>query len=182
MTATARTRVRRIVVMASAVVSAGFTAVMLIATVVDLSSGSEINWAFWSRFAIPCIALASVSIWALRRETRARLAQVREDPGQNLSRRVERVNTAFAEATSLMDDLRRDLEVQKAARQALLAEAEDQQRLLEVNEEQAEKIRQILIGETKKTIRAERRQQWLFFALGVLVSIPVGVAINLLVP
>ncbi|MGW4413069.1 hypothetical protein ACWEJ6_54625 [Nonomuraea sp. NPDC004702] len=51
-----------------------------------------------------------------------------------------------------------------------------------MNIEQAENIRQILLGETKATIRAERRTQWMFFALGAAVSIPIGVAINLLVP
>lgn len=44
------------------------------------------------------------------------------------------------------------------------------------------KIRQILIGETKAAIRAERRTQWMFFALGLLASIPIGLAIEVLVP
>ncbi|MFC7585946.1 hypothetical protein ACFQYP_21045 [Nonomuraea antimicrobica] len=39
-----------------------------------------------------------------------------------------------------------------------------------------------LFDQTKETIRAERRQQWIFFALGVAVSIPVGIMINILVP
>ncbi|MFI7134391.1 hypothetical protein ACIBQ1_52600 [Nonomuraea sp. NPDC050153] len=182
MTSTTRMRTRRTVVMIAVVVSASFTAVMLIGTIAPLSTGGGIDWAIWSPFAISCIALSSVSIWALRREARARLAQAREDPGQSLGRRVERVNAAFAEAASLMDDLRRDLEAQKAAREALLTEAEKQQSLLEVNEDQAEKIRQILVGETKATIRAERRQQWMFFGLGVAASIPIGVMINILVP
>ncbi|MBF8192086.1 hypothetical protein ITP53_41690 [Nonomuraea sp. K274] len=81
-----------------------------------------------------------------------------------------------------MDDLRRDLEAQQVAREALITQAEEQQRLLEANEEQAERIRQILVGKTKATIRAERRQQWMFFALGMAMSIPIGVVINLLVP
>ncbi|GIH98103.1 hypothetical protein [Planobispora takensis] len=121
----------------------------------------------------------------MRREGRQRLAQVdkgTEDPRQALRYRIDAVNTAFTEAARLMDDLKRDLAAQQAAREALLAQAEEQERLLEFNQEQAEKIRQILVGETKATIRAERRQQWMFFALGVLASIPIGVAINLLVP
>ncbi len=92
------------------------------------------------------------------------------------------MNRAFTDVVRLMDDLRRDVEAQQAAREVLLTQAEEQQRLLSVNREQAEKIRQILVGETKATVRAERRQQWMFFALGVLVPIPIGVLINLLVP
>ncbi|PRX52981.1 hypothetical protein B0I32_12999 [Nonomuraea fuscirosea] len=64
----------------------------------------------------------------------------------------------------------------------LLTRAKEQQRLLELNEQQAQRIQQILVGETKATIRAEGRKQWLFFALGVAASVPVGVLINILVP
>jgi hypothetical protein len=105
-----------------------------------------------------------------------------EEPGERLKRRIRAVNTAFTDAAVLMDELQRDLDAQQAAREQLLAQADEQQRLLAVDQEQAEKIRQILVGETKATIRAERRQQWLFFALVVTVSIPIGVLINLLVP
>lgn len=104
------------------------------------------------------------------------------DPGERLQTRIEAVNEAFSEAATLMDELRRDVEAQQAVREALLVEAERQQKLLDIDREQAEKIRQILVGETEATIRAERRQQWMFFALGTLMSIPIGVAINLFVP
>ncbi|MER7506094.1 hypothetical protein AB0L05_30480 [Nonomuraea pusilla] len=128
------------------------------------------------------IVIATTGTVTVTRDWQRRLAHAAEDPGKVLRDRITRINDAFAEAASLMEDLRRDLEAQQAARETLVAQAEEQQRLLEVNEEQAEKIRQILVGETKATIRAERRQQWMFFTLGVLVSIPIGVAINLLVP
>ncbi|GAA3518703.1 hypothetical protein GCM10023075_81030 [Streptosporangium album] len=81
-----------------------------------------------------------------------------------------------------MDELRRDLEAQQAARETLLVEAEQQQRLLEINTEEAEKIRQILVGETKATIRAERRREWMFFLFGFLASaaasVPIGLWVN----
>ncbi|MFB4284874.1 hypothetical protein ACBJ59_57070 [Nonomuraea sp. MTCD27] len=120
---------------------------------------------------------------ALRRAGRQRELEifpleVRSDPGERLQTRIRAVNDAFAEAATLMDELRRDLEAQQTAREALLAEAERQQRLLEIDKEQAEKIRQILVGETKATIRAERRQQWMFFALGISMSVPIGVFVN----
>ncbi|TYB71212.1 hypothetical protein FXF51_01890 [Nonomuraea sp. PA05] len=105
-----------------------------------------------------------------------------EDPGDRLRHRIKRVNEAFGEAATLMDELDRDLRAQQAARDALLSQAAEQERLLEIDKEQAERIRQILVGETKATIRAERRTQWMFFALGAAVSIPIGVLINILVP
>ncbi|MFJ2034323.1 hypothetical protein [Streptosporangium sp. NPDC087985] len=109
---------------------------------------------------------------------RARLQQAAEDPHERLYRRIQAVNKAFTEAAGLMDELRRDLEAQQATREALLVEAERQQRLLEINKDEAEKIRQILIGETKATIRAERRRQWMYIGIGALLSIPVGVFVN----
>jgi hypothetical protein len=116
------------------------------------------------------------------RISRRRQREAAEDPGERLRRRVDAVNASFNEAVSLMAELRRDLNAQQAARRKLISQAKEQERLLSVNEEQAENIRQILVGETKATIRAERRQQWMFFALGVAASIPIGIAINIFVP
>ncbi|MFI9841604.1 hypothetical protein ACIHFD_31535 [Nonomuraea sp. NPDC051941] len=114
--------------------------------------------------------------------TQAEEDPAKEDPAQVLRRRVQAVNQAFTEAVALMDLLRRDLDAQQAAREALLAEAERQQRLLELNEEEAEKIRQILIGETKASIRAGRRRELRFFLAGILLSaalsIPIGIWVN----
>jgi hypothetical protein len=115
-----------------------------------------------------------------------RLKRVEEDPRQRLRRRVDAVNNAFAEATTLMNELQRDLEAQQAARDQLLAEAEHQQRLLEVNKEEAERIRQIMVTETKATIRAAWRREMGFFLAGVLVSallsIPIGIWVNSISP
>ena len=138
----------------------------------------------WLLTATGVFASALGLLLAIRgyRISRRRQQEAAEDPGERLQRRADAVNASFKEAISLMDDLRRDLNAQRAARKRIISEATEQQRLLSVNSEQAENIRQILVGETKATIRAERRTQWMFFALGAAVSIPIGVAINLLVP
>ncbi|MGV9308743.1 MULTISPECIES: hypothetical protein [unclassified Nonomuraea] len=82
----------------------------------------------------------------------------------------------------MMDELRRDVQAQQEARDLPVRQAEEQQRLLEADAEQAEKIRQILLGETRKSIKAERRRQWGYILAGAVWSVPVGVAINLVVP
>ncbi|AWS44523.1 hypothetical protein [Streptosporangium sp. 'caverna'] len=123
-----------------------------------------------------------ILVRSMHRQNDRRMDFAREDTRKRLQRQVEAVNQAFSLATTLMNGLHREFEAQQATREALLTKVEDQQRLLEVNQEQAEKIRHILVGETKATIRAERRTQWMFFFLGVGVSIPIGIAINLLVP
>lgn len=124
------------------------------------------------------VVAATIMFISTARDYRKRVRAAEEDPSKRLRRRITRVNDAFTEAAQLMDELRRDLEAQQSAREALLAEAERQQQLLAVNKEEAEKIRQILTNETKDTIRAGRRRDWMFFALGVAVSIPVGILVN----
>ncbi|MEU7895181.1 hypothetical protein AB0B45_20260 [Nonomuraea sp. NPDC049152] len=51
-----------------------------------------------------------------------RLEEAEEDPSERLRHRIASVNTAFSEAAALLDDLRRDLEAQQAARAAIKAE------------------------------------------------------------
>ncbi|WP_182887119.1 hypothetical protein [Microbispora sp. H10885] len=127
--------------------------------------------------SMPYVALGVLD--RLRRgRDRRRLDAAADEPGKRLNDRIRAVSDAFTEAATLMNELQRDLKAQQAARETLLTEAQRQQKLLEVDKEQAEKIREILIGETKATIRAERRQQLLFFALGLVASVPIGVLVN----
>ncbi|MGW5160938.1 hypothetical protein ACWEPN_36190 [Nonomuraea wenchangensis] len=79
-----------------------------------------------------------------------------------------------------MDELERAVLAQQVAGEALITKAEVHGNLLAIDQEQAEKIRKILVGETKATIQTERRQQWMFFAAGLLLSIPIGVLVNLI--
>jgi hypothetical protein len=102
------------------------------------------------------------------------------DLSARLRERVEAVNAAFGEAAALMEDLRRDLAAQQAARQALVAETEQQRRLLAVDREQAERVRELLIEANLLERRRNRREQLLFFILGVIVSIPAGILVNLI--
>ncbi|MEV7969024.1 hypothetical protein AB0O34_23980 [Sphaerisporangium sp. NPDC088356] len=129
-------------------------------------------------FVVVVVALGMRSL--NRRE--AFLIQALEDPGERLRSRVRRVNLALYEAVSLMDELQRDLRAQQAARDRLSSEAEEQARMLSLNREQAEAIRQVLVGETKATIRAEWRRELKFFAAGLLLSVPIGVFVNLISP
>ncbi|MFI0423360.1 hypothetical protein [Spongiactinospora sp. 9N601] len=133
---------------------------------------------------IPMIVFSAL-VTRMRRLTAAAREQQQEaeaDPRERLHRRIAAINTTFADAATLMNELRRDLEAQQAVRDALVAETEEHREVLAIEPERAQRIRQILVGETKATIRAERRQQWIFFALGVAISVPIGVLINLFVP
>ncbi|MFC7380882.1 hypothetical protein [Sphaerisporangium rhizosphaerae] len=147
-------------------------------------AATSLPWG-WTRTIVAAAAAfisMSFSYVSLEFRRRERLKQAADAPDVRLKRRIESVNAAFTEAAKLMDDLRRDLAAQQAARDAILAQAAEQHQLLEVNREQAEKIRKILVGETKATIRAERRREWGFFLAGLLasamISIPIGIWVN----
>ncbi|MEV4551904.1 hypothetical protein ACI2LC_18715 [Nonomuraea wenchangensis] len=111
-----------------------------------------------------------------------RLRQASEDPAEVLRRRIQDVNRAFRDASRLMHDLQRDLAAQQAARESIVADAEHHQRLLQLDKDQADNIRQILLGETKTTIRAARRRELGIFVAGLILSaalsIPIGIWVN----
>ncbi|NAS22491.1 hypothetical protein GT755_12440 [Herbidospora sp. NEAU-GS84] len=124
----------------------------------------------WLMVLIGALIFAVGLILELTAETSHRLA----DPAQILRERITNVNRAFDDAVNLMADLQAELTRQQVAHQAVIAAAEKQKRLLEVDLEQAEKINQLLRGDA---IRARRREIALF-AAGMLCSIPIGFAVN----
>ncbi|NRQ34490.1 hypothetical protein HII36_21945 [Nonomuraea sp. NN258] len=116
------------------------------------------------------------------RDSKKRLAQAAEDAGQALEDRIKRASESLIETTKLMTDLQQEFATQQAALKQIKEEAEEQKLLRDIDPETAERMRRISVGETKATIRSERRTQWLFLGLGILMSIPIGVAINIFVP
>ncbi|MEU7913463.1 hypothetical protein [Microbispora bryophytorum] len=124
------------------------------------------------------VMLFTVSGLAIELRYRRRLEHVAEDPSERIRRRIRAVNTAFADAVTLMQELQRDFEAQQLLREKLQAEADHQQRLLELSREEAEEIGRLMTSETKASVRAERRRAWMFFALSVAASVPVGVWVN----
>ncbi|MGV9383354.1 hypothetical protein ACWDRB_46595 [Nonomuraea sp. NPDC003707] len=121
-------------------------------------------------------------MWRLSKAEKQRQLQLAARRAHPLKPRVEAVTAAFAEASQLMAELQHDLELQQAAHQILAEAVDEHQNFLDVNHEQAQKIREIVLSDIHANRRGDRRQQWLFFILGVAVSIPIGVVINVLVP
>ncbi|MFG3438355.1 hypothetical protein ACGF0J_14020 [Nonomuraea sp. NPDC047897] len=111
-----------------------------------------------------------------------RTQQAELDPRERLRKHIDALNAAFAQSMIAMEDLKRDIEVQQAIRDDLIAQAEEHRETLAVEPEHAERTRRVYVRAARDALRAERGQQWMFFALGALISIPIGVAINLLVP
>lgn len=121
---------------------------------------------WWTGNSIPATltaaATAAAGAYQFARNVRITEGQttspyLTEDPVDVLRRRIRGVNQAFAEAAKLMQELQRDFAAQEAARDALIAQAEEQRQVLSVNRDEAEKIRKILASETKESIRAGKR-------------------------
>ncbi|MEQ4722552.1 hypothetical protein [Nonomuraea sp. B19D2] len=166
------------------------TSIYKIAAYVGVAMGTAVLVALFSRYfsdegwiwvgimAVVLLVTQARSTWIRQKAKEQSLV----DPHERLRTRIEAVNKAFTEAATLMDELQRDLTAQEAARRQLVAEAEHQQHLIGMNREEAEAVRRLILGETRADIARQRRDQWVFFMLGAVVSIPIGVVINLLVP
>ncbi len=141
---------------------------------------------FWAVATVVSFLMISVPFLITARSDRRRaqriLREAAEDPAVRLQRRIEAVNQAFAEAEPLLKELQVDLQRQEAVRRHLAAQVEQQQRVIAMDRGQADAVRAYLLEEAKAALRGERRQQWMFFAVGVLVSIPIGILVNIISP
>ncbi|GAA1628265.1 hypothetical protein GCM10009733_026260 [Nonomuraea maheshkhaliensis] len=142
------------------------------------------NWVEQASWVAGIISLPLSVIFLVQalRMSRQRLEESQEDPSEALEDRIRRATESFAETGRLLAELQNTFSVQQAALKKVTEEAEEQALLRDMDPETAEKMRRIIVGETKATLRAERRTQRLYFAGGVLLSIPIGALINWLVP
>ncbi|GAA4906741.1 hypothetical protein LX16_3313 [Stackebrandtia albiflava] len=133
----------------------------------------------WLILAFSAVVAAGILFMALRHLQSRSVAPPRPIDVR-LQEALDEVKSSMGYASELMAELQREMDAQTAARDALVAQAEENRRLAEIDREQAERIRGILFAETKAEARRRKRAQWAFFLAGVLISIPVGIAINLL--
>ncbi len=157
------------------------TAIVVVGTLIEyMPAAAHTTLVKWVARTIVIITPV-MAMWAGYRrhiKTMREMGLSRDDPAGRLRYRVRRVNKAISEAAELMDELRRDLAAQQAAREKIIAEAEMQQQLLEVNKEEAKKVRQIIVGETKRSIRIQHYREWAFFLVGLALSVPLNILSN----
>lgn len=79
-----------------------------------------------------------------------------------------------------MKKVQSEVDLQVTALTKVKAEAEENQRLAELNKEQAEAVRRVIASTNEAAAKPNRRQQWLFFLAGLFFSIPLGVGVNFL--
>jgi hypothetical protein len=144
------------------------------------------DWAAFAFVTVVALWITVLNVRAALYHERLRYKEALEDaardPSDRLRGRIEEVGDAFASAVMLMDELQRELTSQEAAHRQLVEQANHQRTLVGMDREEAEAVQALILGATKEDHARQKRQQWLFFALGVLMSVPIGIAINLLVP
>ncbi|NUT39871.1 MAG: hypothetical protein HOV86_07740 [Thermoactinospora sp.] len=142
--------------------------------------GWSISTRWWTGAGVMAlVVIARILRW--KRKAR-RLLGAQEDLQWAMRERMNEVRKAIDRSSEVLHDLRLYMDEQQHAADVLLKRAERQRRLLEVDEDQAQAIRQILIEESVQNVRSGRRREWMFFVLGMAASIPIGVMINLYVP
>ncbi|MFG2076950.1 hypothetical protein [Nonomuraea maritima] len=139
------------------------------------------RWVIIGVLVTSVIAACWLAYWRHKKTIRELGFSPADQPAR-LRHQISRVNSAMTEAAELMDNLQRDLAAQQAARETLIAEAEHQQRLLEVNKVEAEKIRLIIVGETKRSLRTQRFREWGFFLAGLALAVPINILSDLIGP
>ncbi|WP_143022287.1 hypothetical protein [Nonomuraea maritima] len=173
-----------IVAAKKALAAVGLTLVFLVVGTTEGIFDPEPDWLLWlfSGAAVVSLGSSLVLSWYTDRPRRAAVEQAERSPSERLRELNTMVESSMAVTAQFMDRLVRELESQKAAAEATIAEGEERARWLDINKGEAEKMRQLLVGETKATISAQRRRDWMLVGIGALISIPIGAMINLLVP
>jgi hypothetical protein len=96
--------------------------------------------------------------------------------------KIEALRGTLASSGSLIAEINAELELQATSLERIKAEAEENQRLAALNQDEAEAVRKLvkatIEGAQTTTANRGRRQQWLFFLAGLFASVPLGVAAN----
>jgi sensor c-di-GMP phosphodiesterase-like protein len=98
----------------------------------------------------------------------------------DITDRIEQLRSHLGTSAALIKQIESEFQLQVAALDKIKAESEENQRLAELNREQAEAVRAVIASANEKAAKPAKRQQWLFFGAGLFFSIPLGVGVNYL--
>lgn len=115
---------------------------------------------------------SAISAWQGRRQSPS------TPPAQTMDDRIKELRSNLAASSDLIREINAEFDVQVAAADKIRAEAEQNQRLVELTEQQARTVRELVESVQGKASRLGSRQQWFFFLAGLFAAIPLGVAGN----
>jgi len=133
--------------------------------------GGTVEWAF-AMFVIGGLSLA-FGLSSLI------FAAIADAPGEHEIRFTD--SRGKAASLIAIADLQRELQFHRSSlREALARNKSQPQSQVMVDQEQAEAIRRMFAGETKRSARAQLRQNFLFFLGGILVPIAINLVVKLI--
>jgi hypothetical protein len=152
---------------------AAFVVATVIAAYTSTDSGMHISLVPAALFVVGVAAAVIGLVWDSRLGKRDAAAAVNGTIGQ----RLEIVATALGEANAVMTELQAQMTAQVAAFDRFYAENEDLITRGDLHRKEAQAVSDLItstMDSAQLTLaKSHRRGQWLFFALGVLVGIPV---------
>ncbi|MFI5589862.1 hypothetical protein ACIA5G_32770 [Amycolatopsis sp. NPDC051758] len=80
----------------------------------------------------------------------------------------------------LTTEIEAEFQLQIIALERIKAEADENQKLAALHQDEADAVRAVIESAQVKGERPVKRQQWLFFLAGLFFSIPLGVGVNFL--
>lgn len=95
-----------------------------------------------------------------------------------LDEKVALLRANLESSSQLIQQINAEFALQAAAAEKIKAEAEQNQRLAELNAEQAQAVKTLVESVQAQASKAGGRQQWRFFLAGLLVAILTGVIGN----
>jgi hypothetical protein len=101
------------------------------------------------------------------------------EPTDPLGKRVDLLKQDLDRSIALLPELQAELELKSAALGRLQADAEHYEQLVDVNRKQAEAIEQLVGRVVESGLvasgRINRRQQIIYFSLGIVASLPLNI-------
>ncbi|MFB9726756.1 hypothetical protein [Haloechinothrix salitolerans] len=118
------------------------------------------------------------------RQSRIPTREPSDEERSTLTGRVDDLREYLRQSSLIIEELNAELHVQTSALERMRAEAEQNQRLAALHQDEADAVRK-LVDTTIKDAHEEaaaigRRIQWKFFLGGLLASIPIGFIANVI--
>ncbi|MEU6723169.1 hypothetical protein ABZ917_05590 [Nonomuraea wenchangensis] len=122
-----------------------------------------------------------VSLPARHREARRQAAI---DPQKRMEARIDRLKIALEDSANLIEELKRELIIQDDALRKIQADADQVKKIAELDQKQAEAVRDLVAHVTEQVqsrhARQSKRDQVTYFFIGLGMSIPLGLLVNFL--
>ncbi|MGH3929028.1 MAG: hypothetical protein ACRDTF_03515 [Pseudonocardiaceae bacterium] len=165
--------------------SAGMAGILTEFVTDSARSNDVSSWLFLGAVALMFV-VATFELSPARVSRSARRAERDTDRAvrPTLAERIEDVRANLSQSSAIIAEINAEVELQTTTLERIRAEAEQNRRLAALHQDEADAVRELVEATLRRTqtqsAMLSSRQQWGFFFGGLLFSIPMGIAGNLL--